>query len=621
MSMCAKRRETITLLIFLVLGGAALGARDSDPAEVHYPADDFSKLDTFEGLNIEDGDKLFAQKDYNGAYAEYKSYSQQFPKGKAVAYAVLRMGRCLHLTKKRNAAIRMYEEVVDFFPNDVRYAAAALYFQGVAHQENGDPQKCIAVWARMVKDRDYVKQPNSGTALIALSDAMDKAGEYEEATEYRWRIATEFRQSNPDAANQAKMAVRHHYTVRSPNHERFMEFYRAVGGFHSREAVAKDLDASENYWRIVFGSVAGQPDSEPKEAAEQRKQAASYWVGKFGSKFPKDDDLRRQFIDVQLVADGDRDAWVTRMLQQVEASPMSVDRLIRWLQVFANHPKAKEALLAKHATVIQGAGLEEIKRFMGLVDDTYRLQLFDTHIAKLIPGMPREEQVRMVEFLRSVNMRDQATMALRTIDTKNASDQELVGLAQLASRLLGEEAVLGYFSKMKDKKASLKATYDWYLARSFHRRGLNSSAAAKALELIDEVAKYPEWAEATKGTKASLLHGLRRYEDAIKAYQAWGKEPEATWHIVDCLIAMKNYDEAIKKVRSLESVGGKTAVAACMKAADIYKLAGNKGKEIEQLRLVLHRYPGSGESSSAHQRLESYGAKITGGQATVQASP
>ncbi len=59
------------------------------------------------------------------------------------------------------------------------------------------------------------------------------------------------------------------------------------------------------------------------------------------------------------------------------------------------------------------------------------------------------------------------------------------------------------------------------------------------------------------------------------------------------------------------------APRACYKAADIYRVSGDKGKEVQQLQLVLRRYPKSGESSAAHGRLESYGVKLIGGEATA----
>jgi predicted translin family RNA/ssDNA-binding protein len=80
-------------------------------------------------------------------------------------------------------------------------------------------------------------------------------------------------------------------------------------------------------------------------------------------------------------------------------------------------------------------------------------------------------------------------------------------------------------------------------------------------------------------------------------------------------VALKQYDKAIKLTRELESLGGATAASACLKAADIYKTAEQKAKEVQQLQLVLRRYPKSRQSSSAHDRLESYGVKIIGGEA------
>ncbi|MEJ6718154.1 MAG: tetratricopeptide repeat protein, partial [Akkermansiaceae bacterium] len=127
--------------------------------EILYPGKEFAKLDTFEGVNLEDADKLYGKKDYKGAFAAYKAYSFEFAKSEALPYVLLRMGRCLQKVEKRNAAIKVYQDVVDYFPDAVRYAAAALYHMGECHGLNGDDAKKTAVWAKMVKDDDYVTQP------------------------------------------------------------------------------------------------------------------------------------------------------------------------------------------------------------------------------------------------------------------------------------------------------------------------------------------------------------------------------------------------------------------------------------------------------------------------------
>jgi len=93
------------------------------------------------------------------------------------------------------------------------------------------------------------------------------------------------------------------------------------------------------------------------------------------------------------------------------------------------------------------------------------------------------------------------------------------------------------------------------------------------------------------------------------------RQPDSTWAIADCLVALKMYPQAVKTVSELEAVGGPVAAQAALKAADIYKVAGEKGAEVKQLRAILKRYPQSGQSSEAHNRLESYGVPLVGGEA------
>jgi hypothetical protein len=85
--------------------------------------------------------------------------------------------------------------------------------------------------------------------------------------------------------------------------------------------------------------------------------------------------------------------------------------------------------------------------------------------------------------------------------------------------------------------------------------------------------------------------------------------------VIDCRVALKQYAQAIKLTQELQSLGGDVSASACLKAADIYRTSGDKKKEVQQLQLVLRRYPESGQSSQAHNRLENYGVKIIGGEA------
>ena len=194
---------TIPAILLSTLLAVPATAADEASQEITYPGNDFAKLDTFEAVALEDADKLFIEKDYKGAFAAYQAYTFEFAKGDALPYVLLRMGRCLHILGKRNTAIKAYQDVVDYFPDDVRYAATALYYIGQSHAQNGNESKSLATWARLVKDRDYVNQPRSGSALASLATAMEKRGNFEEATSYRWRTAVAFRESNVNASTAA----------------------------------------------------------------------------------------------------------------------------------------------------------------------------------------------------------------------------------------------------------------------------------------------------------------------------------------------------------------------------------------------------------------------------------
>jgi tetratricopeptide (TPR) repeat protein len=288
------------VLIYCGVGGLAHVAMAQ---ELVYPGADFAKLDTFEGVNLGDADKLFTAGDFKGAYAAYKAYSFEFPKSKATAYVLLRMGRCLQKLEKRNAAIQAYQDVVDYFPNNVGPAAAALFHIGECHGLNGEVEKQSAVWARMVKDDAYVTQPNSGTALAFLAKEMTKLGKFEEAVTYAWRTAVAFRSSNPGAAAAARSEVLAHYATRLPNHEKLKEFYVAAGGFEGRGNGTDKPEDDARYWSTVFDAILGKNVDLAK-----KESACAYWSGKMGDRFVENDELRVLWSDALLVQNKDRAA-------------------------------------------------------------------------------------------------------------------------------------------------------------------------------------------------------------------------------------------------------------------------------------------------------------------------
>ena len=574
-------RVVMAFFALTIFSISVCSAQNQAGQEITYPPKEFAKLDTFEGLNLEDADKLYKKKDYKGAYAAYKAYSFEFVKSKALSYVLLRMGRCLHMIDKRHAAIKAYQDVVDYFPDDVSYAAGALFYMGQCHQQNGDTAKQNAVWAKMVKDDDYVAQPNSGTALTYLGGAMEKLGKFEEATEYHWRTAVAFAKTNPHAAAAARNAVITHYVVRSPNNDKLQEFYVAAGGFDGHGRKSDKPDEDKRYWSLVLNSAQRMPGG---TAQEKKEKAARYWSAKMGDRFADNDDLRKQWFDLQNVYEKDSKSWLARMEKQFKLQPTTLARVLTWCGYYQIDPKMRSTFFASHS-----------KPFLG--------------------GMKTTEKMKLMNQLRGLRMNEESRTVMRSVNIQGLTDDEIHSLANFAAYYEPEDFVLRYFARMKDKLFAAKSRFDYYKART-HR---NRPFMEKALLEIPALQKSPKYAGQALGmSQAHLLQGLGRYEEAIKAYRVANKQPDSTWAVTDCMVALKQYPQAVKTVQGLESVGGATASRASLKIADIYRISGNKGKEVQQLRMVLRRYPKSGESSEAHNRLESYGVALTGGESEAE---
>lgn len=570
-----SRISTILGVIAVTFTSSLVLGAEKATDEVTYPSKEFAKLDTFESVAVEDADKLFSKKDYAGAYAAYKAYTFEFAKGQALPYVLLRMGRCLHLVGKRNTAIKAYQDVVDYFPDDVRYAAAALFYIGQCHAQNGNEAKSLATWARLVKDKDYVAQPRSGSALASLAAAMEKRGNYEEAASYRWRTAVAFRESNEGAATAARNSVVYHYTIRVPSHEKMLKFCSEVGGFGWRTPIAKAGD-SPAYWSHVFSTL-----NNAKVKPEEKASAAQYWSAQMGDRFTENDALRVAWFNVLLAHEQDPQAWAERMNTQFQLQPTTIDRVKKWLIYFGNSKQARDAFYAKFGEPLVG-------------------------------GLNTDERVALMNHLRHpYGMHDQAVAVLRTVRTDGMDDAQLRSYANFAAIYEGEDAFLRIVGKIKEATTAARARFDFYYSKS-HRNG---EFQDKALQEVALLGKSPEHAQDIVWPHAQLLQWKGEYEGAIKLYQAANRQPQSTWAVIDCRVALKQYDKAIQLTKELESVGGDVAASACFKAADIYKSAGDKKKEVQQLQVVLRRYPKSGYSSQAHDRLESYGVKIIGGEA------
>ena len=408
---------------------------------------------------------------------------------------------------------------------------------------------------------------------------MVERGKFEEATEYHWRTAVAFVKTNTRAASDARNSVIAHYVRRAPNHDKLKEFFIEASGFDGRGEKTETPEEDHRYWAVVLAAATATRADEG-----ERQKVCAYWGAKMGDRFFENDALRKQWSDVLLLADKDSAAWKARMDKQFSQQPATMKRILAWCDYYK-------------------------------VDREMRSEFFAEKSKPLLGGMKTEDKMSLMNSLRHpLGMHDEAQSVMRSIRTEGLSDEDLARYGAFVGNYEPEETVLRYFARIKDKSMAAKARFDYYSQRS-HRNPPNME---KALAEIPVLLKDPKYAAGLVMRRAQFQQNLGRFEEAIKSYNAANEQPSSTWGVTDCLVALKQYGKAVQVVQQLESVGGNPASQAGLKIADIYRISGDKGKEVTQLRLVLKRYPKSGQSSEAHNRLESYGVALVGGEAEAE---
>ena len=299
-----------------------------------------------------------------------------------------------------------------------------------------------------------------------------------------------------------------------------------------------------------------------------------------GDRFLESEDVRIHWITATGVYEQDAARWAERMTAQFKLKPVTIDRVKAWLAHFRDG-KARSAFYAEHGQ-------------------------------PLVASLKNEEKLLLAGHLwNPCRMATESEAVYRSIRAAGLDDGQLRNLANFAANFDGEEGFLRYVARIRDSLFATRTRFDFYYARSPR----NAKMQEKALAEIPALRKSPDHAQAIVWPQATLMQWQGQFEEAIKLYQAANQQPNSTWAVIDCRVALKQYDQAVKLARELESLGGGVAASACLKAADIYRVAGEKKQEVQQLQLVLRRYPKSSQSSTAHDRLENYGVKIIGGEA------
>jgi TolA-binding protein len=529
--------------------------------------DDFKKLDTFEGLALSKADKVFTKKEYRQAAAEYDTFILDFPKSPAQAYAVYRKARSIQLDNKRFEAIKAYNEVLDYFPNAVSYAAAALYYIGECHWQNGDVKEAMKAWAELAADTDYRKHPLAASAINKLADSLVQQGKANEAAAYYKQVAVDFRGANPEASRYAMNIVIYHYVRRQPDEAKLKEFYDKVQTFEGNPSKPSD----DNYWFRVREAVRGNGNFQESEK-DKRADYFRYWAKTMEGKRADDDDFQIDLAAFRLWADGSVDKWIAALDQQFASRQKEGDygRVVKWISLFrAQKNKVQEYYSKLDFAKMNNAQIQALMRV-----------LFD--------------EVQNPEMAKNV---------FEKIKLDALNDNEKYALERYLWNKDGWYVAL-VCQTMTDKdmgRMELLAYYHW--ARNF----------AKGIPLADEVAGIPKYSKDAYWKKAEMLQWQNKFQEAIGAYQSADNPPDNLWRITDCFLGMGKREQALAQLQEIENFFPNQASAAALRTAYVWRDAKENKQYIACLRGIMKKYPKSGQSTTAHQELERMGVKIGGG--------
>jgi len=203
------RLTRLTLLALALLAAAP----SSGAAEWNWQLSDarYRKLNAFERAQYDKAANLYKKKNYKAAASEFEKFKVQFPDSPALPHVIFMRARCFHEAKVRHKAIKVYEEVLDYFADEIEDAAPALYYLGVAYFDNGDGRDGYEVMEEMVEDVDYRKHPLAAGALRRLADKYWRDKEPERAVKYWKQVIRDFHATNRQEAHRARENVTLYY--------------------------------------------------------------------------------------------------------------------------------------------------------------------------------------------------------------------------------------------------------------------------------------------------------------------------------------------------------------------------------------------------------------------------
>lgn len=596
-----KRCSRALFLLLVVFASASISVGQ----EVELTSEEYARLDSFEQQILKRADKVFAEalevdgqasylkrinrqseaaekqddanRRFRRAAVEYDSFILEFPRSSAIPYSLLRKARSLQLADKRFQAIKEYQEILDFFPNDVKFAAAALFYKGQAYWQDGDVTQAMRAWKEMADDKDYSKHFLAASAINQLADNYIKQDQEEKAIEYYMQAAIDFRQSNADAARAAMYKVIPFYIRTRPDEAKLRDFYGKVQTFHHHPRKApEDLNTNAEYWSFIRQYVRDNGNFNELQV-DMRRRHFSYWANAMDGRLADNDDYQIDRIAFLRAAEGDTARWISRLDKQFEQYQKEgdYDRVVKWIRAYAGQKEK--------------------------VQEYYQKLNFPKMSNDAIYGLTRTfiEQVRDMEMARNV---------VTKVNWDKATDEWLWNPMVYQLRQFRDDEIIEelcrHFADAERGKIEL-------LRYHYHYTGNRT----KGMPLAEELASSTKYADEAWYYRGIFLMRENKFEEAIKCFQQADKysPPQSKWQVAECHRKLGRLSAAIAELKEIENFFKDHSANARWHQAIYYRDAGDQKQFIANLRAILKQYPKSGQASSAHQELEKLGVKIGGG--------
>lgn len=562
-------KRWVGLALGAVLCGAAAAQED---VETYMSSDEWKQMDQFEAHALGRADKRFGKKEFKQAEVEYDSFVLEYPKSKAVPYALMRKGRSRQLVDKRFEAIKIYNEVLDYFPDDINYAAASLYYIGLAHQQNGNPVEAMKAFTEMAQDKDYRQHNLAARAILALADYLVKQEKPRDAVKYYEQVATDFRTRMPSSAGHAIHQLLYHNIRREPDEKKLRELYVKLKGFAAplpanKVPPVEQLLDNTDFVEPVRHKIREFGNFDEKAVA-QRNEYYQYWVKVLENKHLMWDDFQLQLSDWQREYEQSKEKWVQRADTQFRRVNPSFDRIISWMQ-----------------RCWGGNCPDKVKEYYNLID---------------FPKLNNDQIYTLMATL--CDSCGQKAMGLNLFDKFDFDKMSEPDKEKIVQFMMGrsDEYMKRALAKLKDQERAEYLLLTYYVGLGDYERGIPQA---------DKVARIPQYADYALWEKSGFLMKATRYEEAIAVCRQVDRGAQTFYRIAECYVKLGKLDLAVQQLREVENFFKDESSKACFMIAQLYGAAGRKKEQVAVLREVGHKYKASGEASQAHVVLESLGLK------------